>query len=156
MNTKKTLQTAVSLLAPYTQTTNQPADNRVDVMVDVGKLVTAVYTLHESNWGYLAAITGLDLGVEAGEMEVLYHFCAGAAVVTLRVKVERNEAIVPTICPIIPSASFFERELSEMLGIIIAGAAISDHLFLPDNWPIGVYPLRKDFQPQVIQNQAGK
>jgi NADH:ubiquinone oxidoreductase subunit C len=150
MNTEQILQTAVSLLAPYTQSTERPADNRLDVVVTVDELVTAVYTLHESNWGYLAAITGLDLGVASGEMEVLYHFCAGAAVVTLRVKLERIEAIVPTICPIIPSASFFERELGEMLGVTVAGTPNTDYLFLPDNWPQGVYPLRKDFQPEVI------
>lgn len=150
MNTEQTLQTAESLLTAYTQTIARPADHRLDVVMTVDDLVTAVYTLHDSNWGYLAAITGLDLGVEAGEMEVLYHFCAGAAVVTLRVKVERTTPVVPTVCPIIPSASFFERELSEMFGIMVAGTPNTDHLFLPDNWPEGVYPLRKDFQPELI------
>ena len=151
MVTDQSLTTAESLLTPYTQAIDKPAANRLDVVVEVDDLVTAVYTLHQSEWGYLAAITGLDLGVESGLLEVLYHFCAGAAVVTLRVKVERDSAVVPTICPIIPSASFFERELSEMLGITVAGTPNTDHLFLPDNWPEGVYPLRKDFQPGTIQ-----
>jgi Ni,Fe-hydrogenase III component G len=147
MNIEQTLQTAESLLAPCTQNTDRPAHHRLDVSIEVDALVTAVSTLHESNWGYLAAITGLDLGVESGDMEVLYHFCAGAAVVTLRVKLERADAVVPTICPIIPSASFFERELGEMLGITVAGTPNTDYLFLPDKWPQGVYPLRKDFHP---------
>jgi Ni,Fe-hydrogenase III component G len=148
MDTEQLLQTAESLLVPYIQATEKPASNRLDVVVDGDDLVTAVYTLHQSPWGYLAAVTGLDLGVESGEMEVLYHFCAGAAVVTLRVKVDRETAVVPTICPIIPSASFFERELGEMFGITVAGTPNSDRLFLPDEWPEGVYPLRKDFQPK--------
>jgi Ni,Fe-hydrogenase III component G len=152
MYTEQLLQTAESLLAPYTQATERPAANRLDVVVDVGELVTAVYSLHQSNWGYLAAVTGLDLGVESGELEVLYHFCAGAAVVGLRVKVDRRTAVIPTICPIIPSASFFERELIEMFGITVAGTPSTDHLFLPDNWPAGVYPLRKDFRPEAIVN----
>ncbi|MCB8946049.1 MAG: NADH-quinone oxidoreductase subunit C [Ardenticatenaceae bacterium] len=145
MTTKQNLATAVSLLTTYTQASEQPADNRVDVVLNVADLVTAVHTLIEANWGYLAAITGLDLGVEAGQLEVLYHFCAGAAVVTLRVKIDRHEAIIPTICTLIPSASFFERELGEMLGITIADAPNTDRLFLPDEWPEGVYPLRKDY-----------
>lgn len=142
------IQTAVSLLTPYAQTVTYPAANRVDVAVGVGELVTAVSTLHE--WGYLAAITGLDCGLESSELEVLYHFCAGAAVATVRVKVGKETAVVPTICSIIPSASFFERELSEMLGITVAGTPNTARLFLPDNWPAGAYPLRKDFQPDKI------
>ena len=146
----QTIQTTVSLLTPYAQTVDYPATNRADLVVAVADLVTAVSTLHESNWGYLAAITGLDCGLASSELEVLYHFCAGAAVVTLRVKVGKETAVVPSICPTIPSASFFERELSEMLGITVAGTPNTARLFLPDNWPAGVYPLRKDFQPEMI------
>jgi Ni,Fe-hydrogenase III component G len=100
-----------------------------------------------TGWGYLAGITGLDPGVEAGAMEVLYHFCEGAAVVTLRVRTPRENASVPTICEIIPSATFYERELREMLGVEVEGLADSEYLFLPDDWAKGVYPLRKDAAP---------
>ena len=147
MNTENALQTAESLLTAWTTDADMPAANRLDVMIDVADLVAAVRALDQSGWGYLAAITGLDLGPEAGAMEVLYHFCAGATVVTLRVKVARETAVVPTVCGLIPSASCFERELSEMFGITVAGTPNPDRLFLPDEWPEAVYPLRKDFQP---------
>jgi Ni,Fe-hydrogenase III component G len=145
MNTEELLQTAETLLAPWTKGTEKPALNRLDVALDVADLVTAVQTLHQSDWGYLAAVTGLDLGLEAGEFEVLYHYCDGAAVVTLRVKVSRETPVLPTICSVIPSAGFFEQELVEMFGITVAGTPNTGHLFLPDEWPEGVYPLRKDF-----------
>jgi Ni,Fe-hydrogenase III component G len=61
---------------------------------------------------------------------------------------------VPSICSVIPAASFFERELAEMLGVVIADAPDSNRLFLPDDWPDGVYPLRKDFA--VAEAQARK
>jgi NADH:ubiquinone oxidoreductase subunit C len=109
-------------------------------------LIPVVTALRESGWGYLSAITGVDLGIEASEIEVLYHFCASAAVVTLRVRTARDQASVPSIGSIIPSASVFERELSEMLGVVVAGTSNSSRLFLPDDWPQGVYPLRKDFE----------
>jgi Ni,Fe-hydrogenase III component G len=146
MKTEETLQRAESLLAPWATNTDVPAVNRLDVSIDVADLIASVRALHQADWGYLAAITGLDLGPEAGEMEVLYHCCAGAAVVTLRVKVNREKAVVPTVCDVIPSAGFFERELSEMFGITVEGTPNPDRLFLPDEWPEGVYPLRKDFQ----------
>ncbi|MFZ0546911.1 MAG: NADH-quinone oxidoreductase subunit C [Candidatus Promineifilaceae bacterium] len=147
MDTEKNLQTAESILAPWTKQTNNPDANRLDVIVEAADLITAINALQQADWGYLAAITGLDLGPEAGKMEVLYHFCEGAAVVTLRVTLDRETAVVPTVCGLIPSAGFFERELSEMFGITVEGTPNSDRLFLPDEWPDGVYPLRKDFQP---------
>lgn len=145
MDTDIALQRAGRLLAPWAQATRAPEHGRLDVVLAPDDLPAAVEALGEARWGYLTTITGRDLGVEAGELEVLYHFCAGAAIVTLRVYMPRAEASVPSVCPIIPSASFFERELSEMLGVDVIGTPNPDRLFLPDDWPDGVYPLRKDF-----------
>ena len=139
------LQSAAALLTPRMQSKETPGPNRLDVVVAVYDLLPAVQALHQSGWGYLAAITGLDLGLEAGQIEVLYHFCSGAAVVTLRVPVERDAAVVPSLCGAIPSAGVFERELMEMFGVTVDGAPNSDRLILPDEWPDGVYPLRKDY-----------
>jgi Ni,Fe-hydrogenase III component G len=144
MNTDTALKSAADLLVGWAIETATPEANRLDTIVAGGNLLSAVRALVRAHWGYLAGITGLDLGVEAGQMEVLYHFCAGAAVVTLRVRVPRDQAAVPTICGLLPAASFYERELREMLGVEISGLTNVDHLFLPDDWPDGVYPLRKD------------
>jgi Ni,Fe-hydrogenase III component G len=137
------------LIFEYTERRIKLAGNgRYDVLdIDLtpDNLLAVVSILLDNDWGYLATITGTDLGVETNEIEILYHFCNGAAVITLSVKVPRDNAIVPSICGIIPSASFFERELLEMLGVTITNTPNTAHLFLPDNWPDGVYPLRKDF-----------
>jgi len=118
----------------------------LDMDVSADNLLAVIEALIDNEWGYLATITGVDLGVEVGELEILYHFCHGAAVVTLSVKVPRDNAVVPSACGIIPSSSFYERELLEMFGVTITNTPNTDHLFLPDNWPDGVYPLRKDFK----------
>jgi Ni,Fe-hydrogenase III component G len=39
-----------------------------------------------------------------------------------------------------------------MLGITFVGTPNTDKLFLPDNWPMGVFPLRKDFNPDVLKS----
>jgi NADH:ubiquinone oxidoreductase subunit C len=170
------LQTAASLLAPWAKITTLLEPHRMDVTLAVAHVMPAVQALRRAHWGYLSAITGLDhpslpadltqqpgwqqcaadLGLEQaiGSIEVLYHFCSGAAVVTLRTHTPREAARVPSICSVIPAASFFERELAEMLGVVIADAPDSNRLFLPDDWPDGVYPLRKDFA--VAEAQARK
>jgi Ni,Fe-hydrogenase III component G len=143
--TVERLQTAADLLQPWTQESANPEDNRLDVWLAADQLVPAVEALHGARWGYLAAITGLDDGPEAGTLQALYHFGGGAAVTTLRVRIPRDAATLPSICAEIPSATFFERELSEMFGITITDTPNPDRLFLPEDWPDGVYPLRKDF-----------
>ena len=66
MNDEQTLQQAEKLLAPYNKETLHPESNRLDVVVTSDDLHAAVAALHDAKWGYLCAITGLDLGPEAG------------------------------------------------------------------------------------------
>ncbi len=147
MNTETALKNGASLVETWTVGSNAPEPNRLDVQVAAENLPAATQALIGAHWGYLSAITGLDQGVEAGTLEALYHFCNGAAILTLRVGLPRDGARVPSICPVIPSASLYERELSEMLGIEVTNAPNTERLFLPDDWPAGIYPMRKDFNP---------
>lgn len=144
MTTNTALQTAHDLLTAWTIQESEPETNRLDVVLDADNLLVAVGVLDKVRWGYLAGITGLDLGVKAEIMEVLYHFCSRAAILTLRVRIARDHASVPSITDVLPTASFYERELHEMMGIDVVGLSNLDHLFLPDDWPDNTYPLRKD------------
>lgn len=144
------LETAVSLIASWVKEQNEPEPGRLDVWLETADLLPAVRALHEARWGYLAAVTGLDVsGAEDGaeRFEVLYHFCEGAQILGLRVRLAAETAVVPSVCGVIPSAGFFERELSEMFGITVEGTPDPSRLFLPDEWPEGVYPLRKAYRP---------
>jgi Ni,Fe-hydrogenase III component G len=136
---------------------SRPRPDRLDVKVKVmDQLVPIVVALRVKRLGYLSAIVGIDLGPEANEMEVLYHFCPESAIITLRVRVSRGNASLPSLSEIIPSAEVFERELREMFGIEITGLRTAEHLYLPDDWPDGVYPLRSDFDPAVLSDQTSK
>ncbi len=158
MNTEQNLKTAEELLTVWKKETNRPEANRLDIVVSADDLRLAVTALHDAHWGYLSAITGMDLGVASGQMEALYHFCSGPAITTLRVRVPRIEdVVIPTIEDIIPPATFFERELHETLGFHISGAQSNDRLFIPDDWPQDVYPLRADFtidQAKPVENRV--
>ena len=151
-----TLQGAGEILAPWTQESEEQAEDHLSVVINVDDLLAAVEALlTRERWGYLATITGVDLGVEAGQFEVLYHFVSGANIVTLRVRTPRDGAVVPTLYNLIPSVTFYERELMEMFGITVEGTPNTDRLFLPDDWPEGIYPLRKDFNMADL-NTAGQ
>jgi NADH-quinone oxidoreductase subunit D len=160
MNIEQNLQKAEELLTVWNKETSHPESNRLDVLVTADDLRQAVTALHDAHWGYLSAITGMDLGAASGQMEALYHFCSGPAITTLRVRVPRTEdVVIPTIEDIIPPATFFERELHEMLGFHISGARSNERLFIPDDWPEEVYPLRADFsidQAKPVDDQRVK
>ena len=87
-------------------------------------------------------------------LEVLYHFCADYATITLRVNISKAFPNINTLTEIIPSAEPCERELSEMFGIKVVGLRNTELLYLPDDWSEGFYPLRKDFQPQIMEDYS--
>lgn len=146
MDTQTRLERAEQLLAEWSRGTDAPQSHRLDVVIEPDNLLAAAGALVEANWGYLAAITGLDPGVETGALWVLYHFAEGAAVVTLRVTVPRETPAVPTLRKLVPLSGIYERELTEILGVEVTGTADRSRLFIPDDWPEGVFPMRKDFE----------
>jgi len=159
LNPEEILQKARLVLKTWTKSENLPETNRIDLHIDAADIKPCVQALVNEKWGYLSAITALDRAefetVEGtgekklvkgkGNLEVLYHFCSGPVVATLRVALDYKNGKIDTICDIIPSATLYEREASELLGIDFKGTPSSEHLLLPDDWPDGVYPLRKSF-----------
>ena len=95
MSTEVALQQSEELLATYAKGTAKPEANRLDVSLEASDLVAAATALRQARWGYLATITGVDLGKEANQIETLYHVCEGDAITTLRVKVPRMGGAVP-------------------------------------------------------------
>lgn len=144
MSTDLVLQKAETLLAGLAKGTAKPEPNRLDLNIDASDLIAAITALRGARWGYLAALTGVDLGTEANQIEALYHLCEGDAIATLRVRVPRAGGAVPSVYALHPNSMFFERELMEMFGVTVTGLADTSHLFLPDGWPDGMYPLLKD------------
>ncbi len=159
MNTEEILSLAEQIVksGDWTTDVSRPKANQLDVKVNVvNELLPIVEGLRAKHLDYLSAIVGLDLGLQANEIEVLYFFCPEDAIVVLRVRIPRQNGSLPSLCEIAASAEVFERELREMFGIEITGLHETEHLYLPDDWPDGVYPLLKDFDPSMISTQTEK
>jgi Ni,Fe-hydrogenase III component G len=56
-----------------------------------------------------------------------------------------EDSAVPTLSGLIPAAGIYERELQEMFGVVVEGIPDPSRFLLPEDWPDGVFPLRKDF-----------
>src|SRR5512136_2547985 len=121
-----------------------PDRRRIFLKVAAADLVPTVTLLRDKyDCAYLATISGVDKG-EA--FEFLYHFASPVASLTVRIDVPRAEPRFATSCPVIPGAILYERELQEMFGVTVEGIPDGRRLNLPDDWPDGQYPLRKDWK----------
>jgi formate hydrogenlyase subunit 5 len=90
----------------------------------------------------VAAITGIDLGATLG---VFYHIrTSKGGLITIKTEVPREEPRIKTISDLLPGAAFHEMEVADLLGVVFVGHPSPGRLVLPDNWPDGVFPLRKD------------
>lgn len=92
---------------------------------------------------HISTITGVDSG---NVVEVIYHFDCRPTMLNLKILLPKDSLKVPTITDVFPGAILYERDLMEMLGVKVEGHPDPRRLFLPDDWPEGVYPLRKEFR----------
>ncbi|MCK5148406.1 NADH-quinone oxidoreductase subunit C [bacterium] len=79
-------------------------------------------------------------------MEIIYHFdfLHLPQVLSLRVVLSKDRLEIESIAPIIVGAEWIEREIHELFGITFKNHPNPVHLLLPDDWPEGNYPLRRD------------
>jgi len=90
--------------------------------------------------------TGVDVRYH---IEILYHFTLEEIdlVVSFRVKLWKDKSVeIDSLVPLFKGADWIEREMHELLGIHFRGHPNLARLLLPDEWPEGVYPLRRDYQ----------
>ena len=111
------------------------------VGIERDALLDAVRTLKDKlGIRHLTTIVGEDMR----DHFLLSYIMSGEVVVVLLVKVDREKPEVPTLSSLIAGAAVYERELHDLLGIVPVGHPDLRRQVLPEDWPAGVYPLRKD------------
>ena len=118
---------------------------RVYVELKPGALVPVAGHLFRELGARFHIASGVD---NRSQLEVLYHFSVEALnlLVTLRVKLDKRAPRVDSLVPTIKGAAWIEREIHELLGIDFTGHPDQRRLLLSEEWPEGVYPLRRDYQ----------
>jgi len=128
-----------------------PDRRRIFVKIAPADLAAAAALLRDAyDCAYLATISGLDKGET---FEFLYHFASPVVNINVRTEIPRTDPRLPSICGAIPGAVLYERELQEMFGVVVEGIPDPRRLNLPDDWPEGQFPLRKDWKhvrPQEV------
>ena len=127
------------------------------IRIDRDLLKPAIRKLMDIRFPHFAVIAGNDLGDEIELLYILSVFYGtkfGEYMVTFGVRLPKTDPTVPTITDLIPGALLSEREKQEFFGITVTGIPDGRRLFLPDDFPQGVYPWRKDetgIQPGMVR-----
>lgn len=96
-------------------------------------------------FSFLSDISAVDRFPLEPRFEMNYHLLSFDLNRRLRLKVRLagNDPVIPSVCPVWPTANWHERETFDLFGIRFEGHPDLRRILLPDEWE--GYPLRKDY-----------
>jgi len=122
-------------------------DNRLFVFVHPSALKSICkHLFRELDARYVISI-GADDRPYSGQFLVAHDFAFDRdhLLCSVLTHVPPEDPKVDSIASVVPAANWAEREIKDMVGIEMLGHPYPKRLVVPDGWPEGVYPLRKDF-----------
>ena len=132
-----------------------PRKRRIFVKVKVESFrKSARFLVKELGFKHISTITGVDLG---NSIELIYHLAyQGSIELSLKVDLPKREPKISTITDLIPGAILYEREVHDLLGVVFEGHPDLSPLLLPEKWPKGIHPLRKEYSLESIRKTLFK
>jgi Ni,Fe-hydrogenase III large subunit/Ni,Fe-hydrogenase III component G len=94
----------------------------------------------------LVVMTGTDER-DLGRGYGLYYVFAlpSGDLVSVESQVDATRPEFPSVTRVVPAAHWYEREVKDLLGVEPRGHPDPRRLVLHEDWPLGLHPLRKDF-----------
>ena len=136
---------------------------RIHVKVaDPNQLDVISFAMENWNSWHLIAVSSLDTPDE--KFAVVYHYdirppFGGQTAITMNLMVEcpdRKNPKITSMTKVLIGAQYFEREAHDLMGIVFEGHPDLSRLILPEDFPEGVYPLRKDFLLEIQKAELEK
>ena len=121
------------------------------IMLQPADVMKVCIELHQNPSAYfdmLSCLTGIDNGVTAGTMEVVYNLYSIPFNhhMMLKVILPRNNPEIDSVTSVWRGADWYEREAFDMYGIKFTGHPDLRRILMPADWE--GYPLRKDYVHQ--------
>ena len=105
----------------------------------------------ENSFERICMITGFD---EGDNFAFIYHLTDDKGIVfDIKTAVAKNNPVIKTVSDVFPGGVLYERELVDMFGVKVEGLPEGERYPLPDNWPAGQYPLRKDWNRDMLKDK---
>lgn len=120
-------------------------DRRIYLTVDKKDVPKVCRLMFEELGGRLSTVSGID--TRSG-IELLYHFMFPKEyqIITVKTKLKKPEPEIESIANFLTAANWIEREIYDILGVVFKNHPDPRRLIMADDWPEGVYPLRRDFK----------
>lgn len=126
--------------------TEEPINNRIYLYCETENACAVNKFLFEEVQARFVIATCID---NDDWLEVLYHYSYDQTGCIITVKAfirDRENPQAESISPFLPAAEWIEREMHDLMGIEFKNHPDMRRLILADDWPEGVYPLRKETQ----------
>jgi len=97
-------------------------------------------------------VIGTDEGDNLGFLYLVSN--SESILLALREIAPKSNPVINSIFPLYPSIVLHERELVDLFGAIVEGLPDGPSYPLPDGWPKGNYPMRKDWNPKYFNKDT--
>ncbi|MDR2035285.1 MAG: NADH-quinone oxidoreductase subunit C, partial [Coriobacteriales bacterium] len=122
-------------------------DDQVVIDVAARSAPEIVEFLYYERGGWLSVVVGNDersLNAHFALYYILSMEAEDPCYCTVRVSVSPDTCEFYSVSPRVPAVIWGEREVQDMFGLKALGIIDNRNLVLPDDWPEGLFPLRKD------------
>ena len=123
------------------------ASDQVTITVPKDMLPDVVEFLYYGRGGWLPNMVANDERPLNGRYALYYLLSmeeADPGFVTVRTEIDPHSMEYPSVTPRVPACVWSEREAYDLFGLRAQGLPDERRLVLPDDWPSGLFPLRKD------------
>ena len=110
------------------------------------------FARNEAGFTKMHHVVGTDEGADLGFLYVMED--GGGVILALREVAPKEDPEIDTMTTMFPSMLWHERELVDLFGAKIAGMPGGPRYPLPDGWPEGNYPMRKDWNPKYFNRDT--
>jgi Ni,Fe-hydrogenase III large subunit/Ni,Fe-hydrogenase III component G len=124
-----------------------PADNRLYVFVEPRAIKPVCQHLFRDLDARYVISIGADDRPYSGQFLVAHNFAFDRdhLLCSVLTHLPADNPRLDSIAGVVPAANWAEREFRDLVGIEPVGHPYPKRLVLPDGWPDGSHPLRKDF-----------
>lgn len=92
---------------------------------------------------------------EGGDLGFSYLLTGESGVIlVLRAKAPKADPRIHSLTGLYPAMLLHERELADLFGAVVEDLPAGQSYPLPDDWPAGQYPMRKEWDPRYFDRET--
>ncbi len=113
--------------------------------VEAADLGPAAAALQADGWRFLTSAVADERQSQGGfRLDHAFVHPGRPELAVLRARVPADRPEYPSLVPVLPAVHWDEREARDLFGLVPLGHPDPRRLVLPDDWPAGLHPLRRD------------